>query len=133
LIFGQPPFYLLSEHAGLFPASSPGGGGGVRGVPLQRYHGKIKLLTNLELRSKLWSFTVFAQRINLGALAFVDLARIWADWRDTGLDGRGVGIKVGAGGGLRLQWGETFILAADVAWSPDAAPIGFYITVGHVF
>jgi hypothetical protein len=38
-----------------------------------------------------------------------------------------------AGGGLRLQWGETFLLRGDVAWSPDARPVGIYVDVNHVF
>jgi hypothetical protein len=37
------------------------------------------------------------------------------------------------GGGLRIKWGEAFLVRADVAWSPDADPIGLYFNVNHVF
>jgi hypothetical protein len=37
------------------------------------------------------------------------------------------------GGGLRLQSGDAFVLRGDVAWSPDARPIGAYFAVGHTF
>jgi outer membrane protein assembly factor BamA len=134
MLVGLPPFFELANHGGLDPAGSVGGGWGVRGVPLQRYHGKVKLLTNVELRAKLLPFSVLGQRFNLGVVAFTDAGRVWADWSSPPhLDGSGVGIKVGLGGGLRLQWGEAFLIRADVAWSPDARPVGFYVDVFHVF
>jgi len=133
LLLGDPPFYELACHGGLFPSSAIGGATAVRGVPLQRYHGKVKLLGNLELRARLLPFRIRSQRFNLGALLFVDAGRVWTDYRALALDGAGAGIKVGLGGGLRLQWGETFILRADVAWSPDARPVGVYVDVGHIF
>jgi hypothetical protein len=37
------------------------------------------------------------------------------------------------GGGLRLRKGETFVLRADVAWSEDARPLGFYFLAGNMF
>jgi Omp85 superfamily domain len=134
LLLGQPPFYELSRHGGLKPKRAIGGPDAVRGVPLQRYHGKVKLLANLELRSKLLPFTVFSQRFNLGLVGFFDTGRTWADYRTlTHLDGDGLGLKIGAGGGVRLQWGETFLIRVDTAWSPDADPVGFYVDINHVF
>lgn len=134
LLLGQPPFYELSRHGGLSPDQAIGGKNAVRGVPLQRYHGKVKLLANLELRSKVLPFTVFSQRFNLGLVGFFDTGRTWADYRTlTHLDGDGLGLKIGAGGGLRLQWGETFLIRVDTAWSPDADPVGFYVDINHVF
>ena len=32
-----------------------------------------------------------------------------------------------------VQKGETFVVRADLAWSPYARPIGAYITVGQTF
>jgi hypothetical protein len=49
------------------------------------------------------------------------------------LDGEGLGLKYGLGGGLRLLGGKTFVLRVDVAWSPDARPISAYLAAGHVF
>jgi hypothetical protein len=37
------------------------------------------------------------------------------------------------GGGLRLQKDQTFVLRADLAWSPDAHPLGGYFLAGHLF
>ena len=134
LLFGEVPFYELSRHGGLFPGNAPGGNTAVRGVPVGRYHGRAKVLGNLELRAKVLPFSLFGQRFNLGALAFIDGGRVWADYRTiTRFDGSSAGLKVGVGAGLRLQWGETFMIRADAAWSPDADPIGVYIEVNHIF
>ena len=134
LLVGNPPIYELASYGGLFGMPGPGGGAGIRGVPMQLYHGKVKLISNFELRGRLSSFTVFRQHFNLGAVAFVDAGRVWTDIAAPDrFDGTGLGLKVGVGGGLRLQWGEAFLLRADIAWSPDAAPVGFYFNVNHVF
>jgi hypothetical protein len=106
----------------------------VRGVPGDRYHGKRKLFGNLEARAAVWRFTVGASRYTLGVTGFVDGGRLWADLRSAPeLDGSGVGLKYGAGAGLRLRKGETFVLRVDAAWSPDARPLGFYFLAGHLF
>ena len=134
LLWGRPPLYELARHGGLFPDAAVGGSCAVRGVPLHRYHGKIKLLGNLELRSKLLPFSLFGQRFNLGTTVFADTGRVVADWQSApSQDGSGLGLKLGLGGGIRFQWGETFLLRADVAWSPDADPVGVYVDINHVF
>jgi hypothetical protein len=136
LLVGRPPFYELALHGGLHPAEGIGGGKAVRGVPLHRYHGKIKLLGNLELRARLIPLTLFSQRFYLGAVAFADAGRSWVDYDrllQERFDGTGVGLKVGLGGGVRIQWGETVMIRIDLAWSPDAEPVGAYFDLNHVF
>ena len=65
--------------------------------------------------------------------------RLWSDYPpDPELDGEldwenGFGLKYGVGGGLRLYGGTSFVVRADVAWSPDARPIGGYLGAGEVF
>jgi hypothetical protein len=134
VLFGTPPLYELARHGGLFPMPAPGGGSGVRGVPIHRYHGKVKLLSNWELRGRILPFTWLGQRFNIGAVAFIDAGRVWTNLSSpTRFDGTDLGLKLGAGGGLRIQWGEALLLRTDVAWSPDADPVGFYFNVNHVF
>jgi hypothetical protein len=131
LLLGTVPFYELARYD---EASALGGANGVRGIRGDRYHGKRKLLGNLELRTTLWGFQVRRSQYALGATTFVDGGRVWADTRAAPeLDGRGLGLKFGTGGGLRLRKGETFVLRADVAWSDDARPLGFYFLAGHLF
>jgi hypothetical protein len=135
-ILGDAPFYELTRFGALMPRDGPGGGWSLRGVSRQRYSGKIKLIQNLELRSMFLRFNVRKSRFTVGAVAFVDAARIWADTRATSLGGESVDggtFKVGTGGGLRVRWGETFLIRFDGAYSPTEHTPGFYVDIGHVF
>jgi hypothetical protein len=131
LLFGDPPFYELPRFDDTFAI---GGAKGVRGVPAQRYYGKIKALANVELRSELFSARIFGDERRFGIVGFADFGRVWADYqRRPELDGDGLGIKYGVGGGLRVASGETFVLRLDVGWSPDANPVSGYLLAGHIF
>ena len=129
--FGDVPFYELARYEDTFAF---GGVNGVRGIPGQRYYGRIKLFSNVELRAQLFDFTLFRKPYALGGALFTDFGRLWTDFGShPELDGTGLGLKYGLGGGLRLQQGKTFVIRVDVAWSPDARPIGAYLTAGHAF
>ncbi|HET6343382.1 MAG TPA: BamA/TamA family outer membrane protein, partial [Myxococcota bacterium] len=131
VLTGDVPFFSLAESEDGYAV---GGGRGVRGVPAQRYYGKVKTYGNVELRIQFPSLNAFDQELILGVVGFADGGRVWADLRpDPNLDGRGPGLKYGVGGGLRVQLGETFLVRGDAAWSPDADPIAFYFNVGQVF
>ena len=129
--FDHPPFYELARYDDTFAL---GGLNGVRGVPGQRYYGKIKIFGNFEVRSQIVGFTLWKKQMTLGAAVFYDAGRAWTDWAShPELDGTGWGIKYGVGGGLRLQQGKTFVVRADLAWSPDARPVGGYVGAGQTF
>jgi hypothetical protein len=131
LLFGDPPFYELPRFDDTFAV---GGSKGVRGVPAQRYYGRIKALANVELRSELFSAHIFGDERRFGLVGFTDFGRVWADYHERPeLDGTGLDLKYGVGGGLRMASGETFVLRLDVAWSPDANPVGGYLLAGHIF
>ncbi|TNE50155.1 MAG: hypothetical protein EP343_09500 [Deltaproteobacteria bacterium] len=139
VLFGNVPFYEQARYGGFFPKDGPGGGYAVRGVPLHRHHGKIKLIGNLELRSKIVGFSIAGERFNIGITGFFDAGRVWSDASLASeslyqqLDGNGAILKYGAGGGLRIQWGETFIIRADFSYSPLDDNVGVYIDVNHIF
>lgn len=136
VILGDAPFYELTRFGALQPRDGPGGGWSLRGVPRQRYSGKVKLIQNLELRSMFWRFNVGKSRFLVGAVGFLDAARIWADLRGTELAGQSVDggtFKVGTGGGLRVRWGETLVIRFDGAYSPTERTPGFYVDIGQVF
>jgi hemolysin activation/secretion protein len=90
---------------------------------------------NLEFRSDLWHFTLKKKALVLGLAAFVDGGRAWTELfhPHPELDGTGLGLKYGMGCGLRLQEGKTFVVRADLAWSPDARPVGGYFAAGEIF
>ncbi len=104
----------------------------VRGVPWRRFHGKARVFGNVELRARFLPFELLEQHFELGAVAFFDAGRVWADLSPRPeLDGSGAGVKMGMGGGLRLHWGTSFLVRADAAWSPDGH--GIYVGGGHLF
>ncbi len=127
-LFGSPPFFELGRFGD--DSSAIGGANGVRGVPADRYLGKVKVFGNLELRLLAARFSMWGSPYTLGVAGFIDGGRVWSKPE---FDGTGLGLKWGTGGGVRLQKGSTFVIRADVAWSPDARPIGGYFLGGHLF
>ncbi|NJK32060.1 MAG: BamA/TamA family outer membrane protein [Deltaproteobacteria bacterium] len=137
-LFGRPPFYELAQFGVLTQRDGPGGSWSIRGVPRQRYFGKQKAIASFELRSMLYRFDIKTQRFGIGALAFVDMGRVWTDYRPVELggadaDGDFFDIKVGVGGGLRITWGETLVIRVDPAYSPTDRNFGFYVDIGQMF
>ncbi len=131
VLFGDPPFYELARYEDLYAFGSSTG---VRGVPGQRYYGKMKFFGNAELRTELFDFRALGKKMIFGVTGFFDAGRVFADTAfRPALDGRDLGIKYGAGGGLRLQSGSAFVVRADMAWSPDADPVGAYFSAGQAF
>jgi len=135
-IIGNPPMYELVRAGGLIPVrEATGGAFSFRGVPAHRYYGKVKLVANLELRMQFFTVKIFGRDLRVGALAFVDTGRVWADWRGTerfdATPGNPLGLKIGGGGGLRLRLGETIMVRIDGAGSPDGW--GLYVDVDHIF
>ena len=131
VLFGDVPLFELSRAIDQYAI---GGSNGVRGVPAGRYYGKVKVFGNLEGRAKLFDFTVFGKQLSVGSAAFFDGGRLWADTTpQPALDGTGLGLKYGVGGGLRLMSGTAFVLRGDIAWSPDAMPIAGYVIAGEAF
>jgi hypothetical protein len=131
LLFGDVPFFELSRAVDTYAL---GGQNGVRGIPAQRYYGKVKVFGNLEVRAKLFDFKAFGKPLTIGSAIFFDGGRVWADTTPhPELDGTSFGLKYGVGGGLRLMSGAAFVLRADIAWSPDATPIGGYVAAGEIF
>ncbi len=138
LIVGDPPFYELSGIGALARRDAPGGGRSLRGILLQRFHGKLKTLLNLELRSQLLTYHLGEVRHRVGLVFFADVGRVWSDWSDVVVDGEPLdtpfsAFELGTGAGLRYHWGETFVIRADYGYSPTQGTSGLYINVGQFF
>lgn len=137
-LVGDPPLYALSSFGALQTISGPGGSASTRGVLLDRFHGKFKILANAEVRARFLPMTLWDQHFELGAALFFDAGRVWADARGRSLDGRPLDgglerLQIGMGGGLRYRWGETFLLRAELGWSPTDGTSGVYIDVDQAF
>jgi hypothetical protein len=130
LLFGEVPFYELGRANDSFVL---GGANGVRGVAGQHYYGKIKTYGNVEVRSSFLPFELFDKSFVLGAAAFFDAGRVWADYdRNPALDGSGIGLKYGFGGGPRLRIGKPLIVRLDFAVSNEGS-FGGYFLAGNIF
>jgi outer membrane protein assembly factor BamA len=138
--YGNVPFYDLFQAGPFDQKEMPGGSAGIRGVPVGRYLGPIKIVGNIELRAMLFQFTVLKQKFSVGNDAFFDTGRVWSDHTfHSSLDGRGVGLKYGVGGGIFVLWGQAAMLRIEAAYSPDAVsenptlPVGIYVEDGTMF
>jgi hypothetical protein len=135
---GHVPFFDLIVAGPFQLKEAPGGSSGVRGVPVGRYAGPVKVLGNIEFRSLPWKFSVFKQQIRLGGDLFADTGRLWSTPTFKPLDGSGIGLKWGAGAGGYILWGQAAIFRIEVAYSPDATstgslPVGIYVEDGTMF
>ena len=137
---GNVPFFDLFQAGPFDQKEMPGGSAGIRGVPVGRYLGPIKVIGNIELRAMLLKFTVLGQKFTLGNDIFFDTGRVWSDYSfHSPLDGTGVGLKYGVGGGIYVLWGQAAMLRIEAAYSPDAVaenpslPLGIYVEDGTMF
>jgi hypothetical protein len=137
---GHVPFYDLFQAGPFDQKEMPGGSAGVRGVPVGRYLGPIKVVGNLEMRALWLHFTVLRQKFSLGDDVFFDTGRVWSSYTfRSPLDGSGVGLKYGVGGGIYALWGQAAMLRIEAAYSPDAVsensslPLGIYVEDGVMF
>jgi hypothetical protein len=139
--FGRVPFYDQAQGGVFEPQYLLGGETGVRGVPNGRYAGKVKMVSNTELRALPFPrFVILKQRIRIGLSAFFDAGRAWADYTLASVaDGYDLNLKYGVGMGAFLQWGEAAIFRIEAGYSPDAVsenpgfPIGLYVSDGAMF
>jgi hypothetical protein len=140
LEFGHVPFYDLYTGGSFFTDEMIGGSSAVRGVPVGRYSGLIKAYVNAELRAMLIHVRWFGQDFHFGGDLLFDTGRLFSDYSfHAPEDGKGVGLKWGAGGGAYLQWGQAAVFRLEVACSPDAVsenpsfPLGIYVEDGVMF
>ncbi len=138
--FGNVPFYDLFNGEPFNQDQIIGGSAGIRGVPEGRYLGKLKALGNIELRALLVSFHILGQIFELGGDLLFDTGRTWINYTFSAPeDGKGIGLKWGAGGGMYLRWGQAGVFRIEAAYSPDAVsenpsfPIGLYVEDGVMF
>lgn len=131
-IAGNAPFYELARYE---DTSAIGGALAIRGVPGYTFYGKVKVFGNIELRTHIKRFMLWDRRFRFGVATFFDAGRLWSELTDRrpDLDGAGIGLHYGLGGGIRIQQGRAFVIRADLAWSPDADPIAGYVLANHSF
>jgi hypothetical protein len=140
LEFGNVPVYDLYTGGVFLTDEMIGGSSAVRGVPDGRYSGLIKVFGNSELRALLLHVRLLGQQFAFGGNLLFDVGRLWTDYTfHNRVDGSGIGLKWGAGGGGYLQWGQAAVFRIELAYSPDAKsenpgfPVGIYVEDGVMF
>jgi outer membrane protein assembly factor BamA len=130
-VVGDAPFYALGEiQTAQKPQDGLGGASTVRGLPKDRYVGKGIVVSNNELRWRAASFGLAGRPSSLILSAFADAGRVWA----TGIDAGSLfdEVHAGYGGGARISFGPSFVVAVDMGHSSEAtAPM--YIGLGYMF
>lgn len=129
---GDLPVAEMIRVGGSWDYTAFGGNPMGRGIRVQRYVGRIKVLEQIEARADVFRHELFGQRFRWGLVGLVDAGWIGVDWQDLG--GDPYRILLGFGGGLRLAWNEDFVIRADVATSPiERFAPAVYIDIGQTF
>jgi len=125
------PFYVLGEiQTTQKPQDGLGGSSSVRGLPKDRYVGRGIAVSNNELRWRAAEFNLRGRPSSLVLSGFVDAGRVWAD--GISFSSAASELHAGYGGGARLGFGNSFVVAVDVGHSAQSsAPI--YIGLGYMF
>ena len=129
-LVGDVPIQEMARLGGSSDVYAFGGADTGRGIRVQRFLGKARVIEMLELRYRFFEFDLFSQNFALTTAAFVDAALIG----DEIIQPKDLGVVTSTGGALRIAWNENFIIRFDVgvspqeAWSPQ-----IYITVNQPF
>jgi outer membrane protein assembly factor BamA len=130
-VTGNPPFYALTYVQSSFGESEAlGGSGSVRGVLRNRYAGEGLFLWNLELRWRAKELRIIGKVAHVGLVGFLDSGRVWEN--GVRFSSLATELHHGAGGGIRVGLGPNFVIATDVAGSPEAGA-QTYIGLGYLF
>lgn len=128
-LVGQVPFWEWTRFGGIGGTEGIGGMFSVRGVPEDRYQGDVKVVSNSELRFYPFTLPVLGAPLKIGAVAFLDLGRVW---QPGARDGSFWEWHSGAGGGLRLVRGEA-VIRLDCGVALETGHVGLYVAFGQMF
>ena len=129
-VVGDIPIQELARLGGSQDIYAFGGADIGRGIRVQRYLGKLKILDQVELRYRFFEFDFLEQSFALTLAAFVDAAIIG----DELVDPKNLGTVAGGGGAFRVAWNENFMVRLDIAASPvEGGAPQVYLTINQPF
>jgi len=132
VMVGDMPVQEMVRVGGTWDYTAFGGLEAGRGIRIQRNIGRVKAMQQSELRVDVFEWALLGQNFKHTLVGFLDAASIGVDVTDWG--GRPFKVNLAAGMGTRFAWNESFVLRADVGFSPDEnyAP-GIYLAMNNVF
>lgn len=128
-LVGDAPFFEWSNFGGTSGGEGIGGMSSVRGVPRNRYQGKVKAISNSELRFYPLDAQLFKETTKFGGVLFFDTGRVW---HDEVSDGPWHLWHSGVGAGLRIAR-RAAVIRFDVALATETWQPGVYVTFGHMY
>lgn len=129
-IVGDPPIQELARLGGSQDVYAFGGADMGRGIRVQRFLGRGKVLNQSEVRFRFAETELFSQQFAFTVAGFLDAAIV----ADELINPRDVGISAGGGGALRIAWNENFVIRIDLGVSPfEDWAVQPYITINQPF
>jgi hypothetical protein len=110
-----------------FQASSLGGKSNLRGFRETRFSGDASLYQNSEIRIKLFNFTNYISKGEIGIIAFNDFGRVWLEGENSNI------WHHGYGGGLWISPFSMAVLTLSYEWSKDEKNGLFVMKSGFLF
>ena len=95
-----------------------------------RFVGRGMLVWNAELRWRVGDFRLLGRASHVVLSAFVDQGRVWDE--EIRIDELLTDLHRGIGGGVRLGFGENFIVALDIGTSKETG-MPIYIGIGYLY
>ena len=110
-----------------FDAAVVGGPGSIRGYRRERFAGRTAASAGAEVRAKLFDVDAYVLPLQVGALAFADAGRVWADGapRFGGATFDGGGLQLGYGGGVWVDVLDRAVVNLTVGASDEATLVTF--------
>ncbi|OHD54990.1 MAG: hypothetical protein A2Y33_03210 [Spirochaetes bacterium GWF1_51_8] len=129
-LFGDVPFFKAQKIGSTTVPLFDGIGGGdtMRGIAKYRFIDNLKVIFTPEIRWRFLDFGPFLWDMwHLELVVFSDIGNSWKNFEDFAFSE----IYATWGLGLRILWGEDFIIAADFGFWRDQ--MGVYIGFDHQF
>jgi hypothetical protein len=129
-VVGDPPVQELARLGGSQDIYAFGGVDIGRGIRVQRFLGKGKILNQSEIRFRFAEAELFAQQFAFTLAGFVDAGIV----ADELFAPSNVGVSAGGGGALRIAWNENFVIRIDLGVSPlEQWALQPYVTINQPF
>lgn len=116
-MIGDVPTYELQRVGGSWAFAAFGGKDLGRGLREGRVMGRLKAISQTELRAKLWAFEVLGVPVDIFGVTFLDAAWVAVDWAELG--GDPFRINWGMGAGLRVRILKNLLFRFELAFSGD--------------
>ncbi len=126
-MWGDLPFFALSEFKSYNDYRGLGGQDFLRGAPSYRYIDNLKFANQFELRTRIYNGNIFGQMVMVHFNPFWDMGRVWDRKQKINLNE----FHHSFGNEFRFTWNDNFIMSITMGKSSDG--FSSYLTFGETF